>query len=224
MKTVTSTWNLFSRSGRKGVTAAVAAIAIMFAISHSVLAAGDDMSELLLEMQVALTLSDEQVQQVGGAMATFAKNMEATLASQQSAGEDKGPEMLSDVKMVRDTYRDELQEILSKEQYNAYLEIVDAVQREMMSDVAAIRLMDLQSDLQLSDDQVEQIAPIIGDGMHGMISLLMDNVDKRLSVPRKIKLGRSAKKIQSDMDKQLMPLLTNEQQQTYEANKEARKD
>ena len=72
-------------------------------------------------------------------------------------------------------------------------------------------------------DQVEQIAPIIGDGMHGMISLLMDNVDKRLSVPRKIKIGRSAKKIQSDMDKQLMPLLTDVQQQTYEANKEARK-
>ena len=131
--------------------------------------------------------------------------------------------MLSDVKQVRDSYRADMQEILSKDQYKTYQDMVAAVQLEMMSDVAAIRLMDIQSDLQLSDDQVEQIAPIVGTAMHGMISLLMENIDKRMSVPRKIKLGRSAKKIQSNMDKQILPLLTNQQQQAYEANTEARK-
>ena len=126
------------------------------------------------------------------------------------------------VKQVRDAYRDDLKKILSKDQFNAYMEMVTAVQKEMMSDIAEIRLMDMQADLQLTDEQVVQLAPIIGNGMHGMISLLMDNVDKRLSVPRKIKIGKSAKKIQSDMDKQIMPLLNEQQQQAYQAKKDAK--
>ncbi len=77
---------LCGHSTRKSV--AIVIISVVFAVSGAdrALAMQDDMSEMLVELQQALSLSDEQTQQVGAAMATFAQNMEATLASHQSAG------------------------------------------------------------------------------------------------------------------------------------------
>ena len=202
----------------------IAMMLAVLALAANAQPAGDaDVKEVVLELQQALNLSDQQVQQVGAAMAKFAKNMEATMAEFEASDEEKGADKLADIKQVRDAYREDMQGILTKDQYSAYLEMVTMVQREMMSDVAAIRLMDMQNELGLSDEQVEQLAPIVGSGMHDMISLLMENVDKRLSVPRKVRIGRSAKKIQGDMEKQIMPLLNPQQQQAYQASQEARK-
>lgn len=131
--------------------------------------------------------------------------------------------MIGDVKKVRDAYRKELQTILSKEQYEGYIAMVEAILLEMMSDVAEIRLMDIQPQCSLTDEQVVQLAPILGKGMFDMVRLLFENADKKLTAPKKIKLGKAVKSIQSDMDKQINAVLTEEQQKAYAAYKEAQK-
>ncbi|UCH84557.1 MAG: hypothetical protein JSW50_02355, partial [Candidatus Latescibacterota bacterium] len=123
----------------------------------------------------------------------------------------------------RDDYRKELQKILSKEQYEGYLAMVDAVMTEMMSDVAEIRLMDIQPKCTLTDEQVEQLAPIMGKGMLDMVRLIFENADKKLTAPKKIKLAKSVKSIQADMDKQINAVLTEEQQKAYAEYKESKK-
>jgi hypothetical protein len=186
-------------------------------------AQGDDKSEVLLELKSKLELSDEQTQQVGAAMEKYAKELEAALAKHENAEEPDGAAMIGDVKKVRDDYRKELQKILSKEQYEGYLALVDAVLLEMMSDVAEIRLMDIQPKCSLTDEQVTQLAPILGKSMLDIVRLLFENADQRLTAPKKIKLAKAVKSIQSDMDKQINAVLTEEQQKAYAAYKEAQK-
>jgi hypothetical protein len=183
----------------------------------------DDKSEILSEVQSKLELSDEQAQQVGAAMGKYAKELDAALAKHENAEEPDGAAMIGDVKKVRDDYRKELQKILSKEQYQGYLAMVEAVLLEMMTDVAEIRLMDIQPKCTLSDEQVAQLAPIMGKGMLDMVRLLFENADKRLTAPKKVKLAKAVKSIQSDMDKQINAVLTEEQQKAYAAYKEAQK-
>jgi hypothetical protein len=185
-----------------------------------VFAEDGDPEEILAELQTKLELSDEQTQQMGAAMGKYSKELEATLAKHENADEPDGAAMISDVKKVRDDYRKELQKILSKEQYQGYLAMVDAVMLEMMSDVAEIRLMDIQPKCTLTDEQVEQLAPIMGKGMLDMVRLLFENADKKLTPPKKVKLGKAVKSIQSDMDKQINAVLTEDQQKAYAAYKE----
>jgi len=204
---------------------AFVAISLALAGPHagSAFAQDDDTAEILAEVQKKLELSDEQTQQVGAAMGKYAKELEATLAKHENAEEPDGAAMIGDVKKVRDEYRKELQKILSKEQYEGYLAMVEAILLEMMSDVAEIRLMDIQPKCTLTDEQVAQLAPIMGKGMFDMVRLLFENADKKLTAPKKIKLGKAVKSIQSDMDKQINAVLTEEQQKAYAAYKEAQK-
>jgi hypothetical protein len=183
----------------------------------------DDASEMLVELQKKLELSDEQTKQVGEAMGKYAGELEKTLAKYENVEEPDGQAMIGDVKKVRDDYRKELQKILSKEQYEGYLAMVDAVMTEMMTDVAEIRLMDIQPKCTLTDEQVEQLAPIMGKGMLDMVRLIFENADQRLTAPKKVKLAKAVKKIQSDMDKQINEVLTEEQQKAYAEYKEAQK-
>ena len=44
-----------------------------------------------------------------------------------------------------------------------------------------------------------------------------------MTMPKKVKLGKAVKKIQSDMDKQINAVLTEDQQKAYAEYKEAQK-
>jgi Spy/CpxP family protein refolding chaperone len=214
------------------ITRWAAASAVAFVMAIAAVAGGlagpavaqdGDPEEILAELQTQLKLSDEQTQQVGAAMGKMSKELESTLAKHENAEEPDAAAMIGDVKKVRDDYRKELQKILSKEQYEGYLAMVDAVMTEMMTDVAEIRLMDIQPKCTLTDEQVEQLAPIMGKGMLDMVRLLFENADKKLTMPKKVKLGKAVKSIQSDMDKQINAVLTEEQQKKYAEYKEAQK-
>lgn len=83
--------------------------------------------------------------------------------------------------------------------------------------------MDIQPKCTLTDEQVEQLAPMLGKGMLDIVRLLFENADKKLTAPKKVKLAKALKSIQSDMDKQINAVLTEDQQKAYAAYKEAQK-
>ena len=201
--------------------AAALAVCTVATTANIAIAEGEEPPEALMMAQEELKLSEEQTEQVGAAMGKFAGELEKTLAKHEAAEEPDGAAMIGDIKGVRDAYREELKKILSKEQYEGYLAMVDAVMTEMMTDVAWIRLTDIQPQCTLSDEQVEELAPIMGTGMLKMVRLIFENADKRMSMPKKVKLGREVKSIQSDMDKQINAVLTEEQQKKYAEYKAA---
>ena len=119
---------------------AVVSAVVVGSFAGFAIAQDGDPSEILDELQAKLELSDEQAQQVGAAMGKYAGELEATLAKHENAEEPDGAAMIGDVKKVRDAYRKELQTILSKEQYEGYIAMVEAILLEMMSDVAELAL------------------------------------------------------------------------------------
>jgi len=93
----------------------------------------------------------------------------------------------------------------------------------MMSDVAEIRLLDLKEPLKLSDERIGQLAPIIGGGLLGIVRTLFENADQNLRRPQMIRLAKSLKKMQTDMEQKVNAVLTDEQKQAMVAYKQAQK-
>jgi len=72
----------------------------------------------------------------------------------------------------------------------------------------------MSSKLNLSDDQKNQMIPIIANRQTQMKALMADTSGRRMQKARK------AKSIMSDSDKKIEGLLTNDQKKTYEEMKE----
>jgi hypothetical protein len=95
---------------------------------------------------------------------------------------------------------------------------------EMFGDIAEIKLMDLQPVLDLSDEQITQLNPVLGEGMLGIVKVVFEYGDKKMNKRTKIKMGKKLKKIQSKTDSGVKEILTPEQYEKYQEYKEAKKN
>jgi len=178
--------------------------------------------DILAALTEQLELSEDQQAEVGNHLLVFGQSLEAA-TQEAEAEEPDAQKMMGDVKKARNEFNSSMKKTLDEEQFATLESHVDATIQGMFDDLAAIKIMDLQPVLELTDDQAVELEPIIGTGLRDMLSLIFENSDKRLTPPRKISLGRSMKKIQSDMEKGIASVLTEEQMQKYQAMKEAEK-
>ena len=195
--------------------------AVGLLVGTSVLAAEEDpFGDILADLTEQLGLSKEQQGDVADHLMSLGKGLEAATA-EADAEEPDTQKMIGDLKKVRNEFNSSMKKTLDKEQFAKFEAAVDETIQGMFNDIAAIRIMDLQPALDLTDDQAAELEPIIGTGLQGILSLVFENADKRLTVPRKVSLGRSMKKIQSDMEKGIAGVLNEEQMAKYQAMKES---
>jgi hypothetical protein len=83
--------------------------------------------------------------------------------------------------------------------------------------------MDVQTEVHLTDAQLESLVPIVGKGLKSTVQLLFENAGDRLSVPKKIKISKSLKKIEKEQRAGMENILTPDQLSIYDANKEEQK-
>ncbi len=183
-----------------------------------------ELEDIVSELQEELQLNDDQVEQLSAALVKYTQEMNAELAKHEDAEEPDTKAMIGDIKKAQDNYRDELSNILTDEQYDAYLNYVDKVMKEMFGDIAEIKLIDLQPVLDLSDEQITQLNPVLGEGMLGMVKVVFEYGDKKMNKRTKIKMGKKLKKIQSKTDSGVKEILTPEQYEKYQEYKEAKKN
>jgi hypothetical protein len=169
-------------------------------------------------MTELLELTDEQVPQVEGALHKFAVDMEAAAALAE-VEEPDNQAILGAVKKARSDFKTGMKGILDKEQWETLETTLDAVFQEMFEDIAEIRLIDLEPVLDLTPEQVEALKPVMGTGMRQIIAVIFEYGDKRLTMPRKVKMGKAVKRIQADMDAGIAEILSEEQLAKYEAFK-----
>jgi hypothetical protein len=182
-------------------------------------AVAQESGEILTEMTEQLGLTDEQVPQVEGLLHKFATDMEAATALAE-VEEPDNQAILGAVKKARNEFKSGMQGVLDKEQFESLETTLDAIFQEMFEDIAEIRLMDLEPVLELTPEQVEALKPVMGTGMRDIIALVFEYGDKRLSMPRKVKMGKAAKRIQADVDAGVAEILSEEQYAKYTAMKE----
>ena len=90
---------------------------------------------------------------------------------------------------------------------------------EVVSDLAAIQLMEAQPKTTITDDQVTELAPVLGNAFYGIMQVAWENVGKKLRPGQKIGVARKLKSIQGNLQKGLEQVLTPEQLQAWEAHK-----
>lgn len=182
-----------------------------------------DPSEIAAEMQAELGLNDDQTAQVKTALDKFAASIEQAHTQQEVAVEPDGHAMMAAVKQARNTLNHEMQGILTPEQFLQYQKMVDEVMDEIFTTVAEIKLLDMKQPLKLTDEQMMQLAPVMGGSIRSIVSLVMENSDKRMGVRQKLQMAKSMKKIKNDTDAKMNAILSPEQQQALQSYREQKK-
>lgn len=182
-----------------------------------------DMEEVMANLQESLDLSDKQVPQVQNLMVQYRAKLDGVLLKYEDEEEPDVGKMIGEIRDVRDGYRKDLQGILSKDQYDGYIAMIDSILTDMFNDLAEIRLMDIQPQVDLTDGQVESLIPILGKSLLSTVRLLFENAGTRLSVPKKISIGKNLKKIEKEKRAGMENILTPEQLAAYDKYKEEQK-
>lgn len=185
-------------------------------------AQGDlDLDDIVDSLTVRLDLTGDQPSEIEGLLVTFATDWNATQEKYQDAEDKDG--MIDELKAVQGAYQDGLAAVLSQQQLEAYDQLIDQIMHDIFNEVAELKLRDLQPALELSDDQVLQLKPVLGTALVDVVRLMWDNAGKKMRLPRKLKLANKLKKIQSTAKTQANEILTPEQAAKWEAMKEAAK-
>lgn len=184
---------------------------------------GQEMGEVIINMTEMLDLSEKQAAQVQTLLVQYRANLDGVLLKHEGEEEPDVASMIGEIRDLRDNYRKDLQTILSKDQYNNYLAQIDSILTDMFNDLAEIRLMDVQQDVSLTDNQIESLVPIVGKGLKQTVQLLFENAGGKLSLPKKIKISKNIKKIEKEQRAGMENILTPDQLNLYDAAKEEQK-
>lgn len=186
--------------------------------SGSVYAEESDFDEVVAELSTKLELDEGQSNKLGSSIKAYTTKLDE-LFSQQEA-EDADPSLL--INGVRDAQADfekSLASFMTKDQFSKYLDMKEQAIKGMLTDLAAIQLIDAQAKTTITDDQVDQLAPVLGNALHSIMKIAFENAGKNLRPRQKISLARNLKSIQSNLQKEFAKVLTPEQQQAWEAHK-----
>jgi len=202
-------------------------ITIIFSILFLALATisySQELDEIVEELKEPLELTDEQEEKFAKLLGWYGVQLNDVMDKNEDTDEKADPkEMIGQFKTIRDAYREDLQKILSEEQYVKYQEIISYILFEMFTDIAEIKIMDLKKPLELTDKQAEQLAPVMGKSLMELMKVVVEYGDKRMSMPRKVKVGKKMKAIQAEGRSAAEMILTGEQLAKWDKIKEENK-
>lgn len=203
---------------RTGVRLMLLTALLLLAGFGSVSAQESDFAEAVSELSAKLELDEDQSKQLGSSIEVYLKQLDALFAEQE--GEDADPALLiNGVKDAQASFESSLAAFMTKDQFNKYLDLKEQAIKSMLSDLAAIQLMDAQPKTTITDDQVAELAPVLGNAFYGIMQVAWENAGKKLRPGQKIGVARKLKSIQGNLQKGLEQVLTPEQLQAWEAHK-----
>ena len=207
---------------RKGILNMKTILVILSFLIMNVCLIGQDKESIVLELKEELKLNDEQTDSLSSLIDKFVIDLKAVVDKNDT--EEPDPKtLLQDIKVVRGQFNEELEQILTEEQMEKYLAYVDQVLNEIIGDIAEIKLLDLKPVLELTDDQITQLRPVLTKSIKGVLSTIWEYVDKRMGMRNKAKIGKTLKKIQSEAQEAAAKILSPNQLKAWEEYKEKMK-
>ena len=177
--------------------------------------ASTDVDDVVEFLSRELKLDDQQKQNLDREMKRYAGQLNQLIEDQEA--EDADPDaLIKGVKQAQDGHNKALEKIFSPEQLKQYNALKEKIIKGMFSDLAEIKLLDIQPKTSLSNDQVSQLVPILGNSMYGIVKIAWENAGKTLRVPQKIRLAKEIKKIQADTRAGIEKVLTPEQLKAWD--------
>jgi hypothetical protein len=169
-------------------------------------------------LSAELELEEAQSKKLGSSIEVYMKQLDVLFAEQE--GEDADPSLLIDgVKDAQASFESSLAPFMTRDQFNQYQDLKEQAIKTLPGDLAAIQLMDAQSNTTITDDQITVLAPVLGETFYDVMQIAWENSGKNLRPGQKIGVARKLKSIQGDLQKGLEQVLTPEQQQAWEAHK-----
>jgi len=193
-----------------------------FIFNSNILA--QDLDDIMEELKEPLELTEEQEPQVAELLGKYATDLNQMKEKNDALEEPDPKALIGDFKSVQDSYQTGLKKVLSKDQYKKYEELVKGIMLEMFTDIAEIKLIDLQEPLTMTDEQLEKLSPVMGESLMGVVKVVIQYGDKKMNKRTKIKIGKSLKKIKSKADSETAKILTPEQIETWNKIKEESKE
>jgi hypothetical protein len=182
-------------------------------------AATDDTSDVMAMLTEKLKLTPEQVKKLKPEVDRFVTTLDQLKADQEKEGADP-QDLVHGAKKAQEDYLKAVEQILTPEQYKQYNALKEQAVRSMFNSLADIQLMDLQPKVGFSDEQLEQLVPVVGDALFQVIHLAWEHAGKRLRLGQKIRLAEQLKHIQKDTHGAVSKILTPEQLKTWDSIKE----
>ena len=180
-------------------------------------------NRMMSDLSNMLDLSDKQQDKVTTLVTKYRTNINYILLKNEDEEEPNVGAMIAEIREERDTYREDLQGILSPNQYEVYLAKVDQIFTNMFNDLAEIRLMNIKDKADLSDKQIENLTPIVGESMSKTVHLLFEKASGKISLPKKISIGKKMKKIEKEKRARMEGILTPLQMASYDKLKKEQK-
>ncbi|MBL3526153.1 MAG: hypothetical protein JMN27_00805 [gamma proteobacterium endosymbiont of Lamellibrachia anaximandri] len=173
--------------------------------------------EVVAELKSKLSLNDQQVKGLTAALAELGENLDALISKQETAKKKDDPtEFIKGVKQAQADYQKKLKGILDSKQLESYNALKESAIMDMLKDLAEIKLLDIQPEIGFSDEQLEQLAPVMAESMQGFMKTAWEHAGKRLRMRQKIKVAKILKRIQSNAKQQVQKILTSKQYQIWE--------
>jgi hypothetical protein len=180
-----------------------------------------DFAEGVAELSAKLELDEDQSKKLGDSIKAYMSQLDALLAEQEA--EDADPsKLINGVRDAQAGFEKDLASFMSKEQFNNYLKLKEQAIKGMLTDLATIQLLDAQPKTSITDDQIAELAPVLGNSFYGILQIAFENAGKDLRLRQKIALAKKLKSIQSTAQKELQRVLTPEQLEAWEAHKAAK--
>ena len=189
------------------------------ALSVNLMAADADTDDIMAMLTKELKLSDDQSKKLDTEIQKFAKTVDQLKADQEKEGAEP-EDLVKGAKKAQEEYIDQVKKILTPDQYKQYEAIKEKALKGMFEDLAAIKLMDIQSKIDISDDQLDKLAPIMGDSLYQVVTLAWEHAGHRLRVGQKIRLARELKHIQKQARDASSKILSKEQMAAWDKLKE----
>lgn len=183
------------------------------------MAADADPDDIMSMLTKELKLNDDQSKKLDTEIQKFAKTVDQLKADQEKEGAEP-EDLVKGAKKAQEEYLDQVKKILTPDQYKQYEALKEKALKGMFEDLAAIKLMDIQSKINISDDQLDKLAPIMGDSLYQVVTLAWEHAGHRLRVGQKIRLARELKHIQKEARDASSKILSKEQMAAWDKLKE----
>lgn len=195
------------------------ALSVNLMAADSASTANADPDDIMAMLTKELKLSDDQSKKLGAEIQKFAKTVDQLKTDQEKEGAEPD-DLVKGARKAQEEYLDQVKKILTPDQYKQYEALKEKALKGMFEDLAAIKLMDIQSRIDITDDQLDKLAPIMGDSLYQVVTLAWQHAGQRLRIGQKIKLARELKHIQKEAREASSKILSKDQMDAWDKLKE----
>lgn len=173
-------------------------------------------SKILEELTTELGLTSVQKDQISMECSKLRNSVEQVSLKYRGEEDQNIHAMVAEIREIRQGYLDKVEEILTPSQFENYSAVEDQIMTKVFYDLASMRLLEVQSKMELTNDQISELTPIMGSGMKKTMNILFKNAGLPLTFNRKLGIAKELKILDKEQRESMEKILTADQLAIYD--------